>query len=311
MTGREPNNPELLHELEPIVARGLNRHLSTTTDWNPHEFVPYEEGRNYVKEPWQPSDSRLPDIAQISLEVNLLTEDNLPYYHLAIWDTFGHEEAWGEWVRRWTAEEGRHAIVLRDYLTVTRGIDPAVLEQGRMEMVQRGWYPGFVDIGPLDGVVFTSMQELATRISHRNTGLLTDDESAIRLTQRVATDENFHYVFYRDLAAAALQVAPSETMLAIRRQVLNFAMPGEDMPGFADKAKAMAKAGVYNLRIHLDQVVRPILFKHWKIDQITGLTDEAKQARDEVVAHMERLDRVANKLGHPIGPSAAAGETQD
>ncbi|MFM7718184.1 MAG: acyl-ACP desaturase [Actinomycetota bacterium] len=311
MPGREPNNPELLRELQPVVARGLNRHISTFSEWQPHEFVPYEEGRNYVKEPWQPSDSRLPDIAQISLEVNLLTEDNLPYYHLAIWDTFGHEEAWGEWVRRWTAEEGRHAIVLRDYLVVTRGIDPAVLEQGRMDMVQRGWYPEFAEIGPLDGVVFTSIQELATRISHRNTGLLTEDETAIRLTQRVATDENFHYVFYRDLAAAALQMAPSDMMLAIRRQVRNFAMPGEDMPGFADKAKAMARAGVYNLRIHHDQVLRPILFKHWKIDQLTGLTDEAKQARDDIVAHMARIDRIATKLGHPTGPSAASGEPQD
>ena len=35
--------------------------------------------------------------------------------------------AWVNWVGRWTAEEGRHAIVLRDYLTVTRNIDPVLL----------------------------------------------------------------------------------------------------------------------------------------------------------------------------------------
>jgi hypothetical protein len=27
---------------------------------------------------------------------------------------------------------------------------------------------------------------------------------------------------------------------------------GADMPGFLDKAKAMARAGVYNIRIHLE-----------------------------------------------------------
>jgi acyl-[acyl-carrier-protein] desaturase len=31
-------------------------------------------------------------------------------------------------IGRWTAEEGRHAIVLRDYLTVTRNVDPVALE---------------------------------------------------------------------------------------------------------------------------------------------------------------------------------------
>jgi acyl-[acyl-carrier-protein] desaturase len=303
MSHRPLSNGEILDELEPIVAEGLNRHLASSGEWFPHEFVPYEEGRNYLAEPWRPSDSRLPDIAQTALEVNLLTEDNLPYYHLGLWDTFGHHESWGEWVRRWTAEEGRHSIVLRDYLVVTRGVDPVELERGRMDMVQRGWYPGFAELGPLDGVAFTSVQELATRISHRNTGLVTADESAIKLTARVATDENLHYVFYRDLAQAALQVDPSAMMLAIHRQITNFQMPGAGMPGFADKARAMAKAGIYNLRIHHDQVLVPIVHSHWRLTEIDGLTDEAQRARDEILTHLERLDRVATKRGEPDAPA--------
>ena len=125
MTNTDPaSNEAVLHELMPLVETSLDRHLGATSEWFPHDYVPYEQGRNFVEEPWQPSDSRLPDIAQTALEINLLTEDNLPYYHLALWRTFGDEEAWGEWVRRWTAEEGRHAIVIRDYLTVTRGLRP-------------------------------------------------------------------------------------------------------------------------------------------------------------------------------------------
>ena len=139
---RSVSSEALLHELLPTVERSLDRHVNAATEWFPHEFVPYEEGRNFIVEPWKPADSHLPDVAQMALEVNLLTEDNLPYYHLAIWRTFGEDDVWGEWVRRWTAEEGRHAILLRDYLTVTRGVDPEKLEHGRMDMVQRGWqYP--------------------------------------------------------------------------------------------------------------------------------------------------------------------------
>ena len=69
----------------------------------PHDYVPYEVGRNYVDEPGEETDSALGIVSRTALEVNLLTEDNLPYYHLALWEIFGLGGVWGEWVRRWTA----------------------------------------------------------------------------------------------------------------------------------------------------------------------------------------------------------------
>jgi acyl-[acyl-carrier-protein] desaturase len=286
---------DLLKELEPTVRRGLETHLARATEWFPHEFVPYEVGRNYVEEPWEEADSDLSSVTRTALEVNLLTEDNLPYYHLALWDTFGKDGAWGEWARRWTAEEGRHAIVLRDYLTVTRGMDPVALERGRMEIVSRGYYPngGGSFANPLDGLVYTSLQELATRIAHRNTGAYTTDPLIEKLTARIAVDENLHYVFYRELAKAALEIDPSAMMMAIQRQVIGFAMPGLEIPEFKAKAIEMAKHGIYDLRIHHDQVVMPVLFKHWRIDQLTGLSEEAKQARQETLDFLVGLDALA------------------
>jgi acyl-[acyl-carrier protein] desaturase len=286
---------DTLQELEPAVRRGLESHLARATEWFPHEFVPYEVGRNYVEEPWEETDSELGPVTRTALEVNLLTEDNLPYYHLALWETFGSDGAWGEWTRRWTAEEGRHAIVLRDYLTVTRGMDPVALERGRMEQVSRGYYPenGGSFTNPLDGLVYTTLQELATRIAHRNTGAFTQDPTIGKLTSRIAVDENLHYVFYRELAKAALEIDPSAMMMAIQRQVSGFAMPGIEIPEFRAKAVEMAKHGIYDLRIHHDQVVMPVLFKHWRIDGLTGLSDEAKQARDATLTFLVGLDAMA------------------
>jgi acyl-[acyl-carrier-protein] desaturase len=257
--------------------------------------VPYEVGRNYVDEPWEEADSDLNAITRTALEVNLLTEDNLPFYHLAIWETFGKDGAWGEWVRRWTAEEGRHANVLRDYLTVTRGMDPVAMERGRMDQVSRGFYPenGGSFSNPLDGIAYTTLQELATRIAHRNTGIFTRDPLIEKLTARIATDENLHYVFYRELGKAALEVDPSAMMLAISRQVIGFAMPGIDIPEFRAKAIEIAKNGIYDLRIHHDQVVMPVLFKHWKIDTLTGLSEEAEAAREATMNFLPALDAMA------------------
>ena len=139
-TGSIPAD-EMLRLLEPTLVRGMERHLSAATEWFPHEYVPYEEGRNYVDEPWEENDSRSRIVAQTALEVNLLTEDNLPLLPPGALGHVRRRRAVGEWTRRWTAEEGRHAIVLRDYLTVTRGVDPVALERGRMDHVSRGYYP--------------------------------------------------------------------------------------------------------------------------------------------------------------------------
>jgi acyl-[acyl-carrier-protein] desaturase len=63
----------MLALLEPTMRRGLERHLSTATEWFPHEYVPYEVGRNYVDEPWEETDSALGIVSRTALEVNLLT----------------------------------------------------------------------------------------------------------------------------------------------------------------------------------------------------------------------------------------------
>ena len=281
-----------LEALEPVVARLLARHLEAAREWFPHEYVPWEQGRSFTEQPWSESDSRLDATARTALELNLLTEDNLPYYHLALWNVFGGHGAWGEWARRWTAEEARHSIAIRDYLITTRAVDPTALERERMEHVARGYYPRGID-GPFDALVYVTLQELATRIAHRNTGAVTGDPVAERLLVRVALDENLHYAFYRDVAAAAIELDPSAMVVAMHRQVLRFAMPGFELRSFRERAITIASAGIYDLRIHRDQVLRPVLLKHWKLEEIHGLSEEAERARDELLGFVEGLAQPA------------------
>ena len=74
----------LLTQLEATVKENLDRHLASAEGWMPHEYVPWSEGRNFAAlggEPWSAGQSRLSPIARAALELNLLTEDNLPSYH--------------------------------------------------------------------------------------------------------------------------------------------------------------------------------------------------------------------------------------
>jgi acyl-[acyl-carrier-protein] desaturase len=181
---RHPDH-DLLAELEPVAERLLERHLSMAKEWLPHEYIPWSLGRDFDTEPWTPDQPRLTGVAQAAFEVNLLTEDNLPSYHHQLLASFGRDRAWRTWSHRWTAEEGRHAIVLRDYLLVTRNIDPVALERGRMATLQQGWTP---DKPALGLMAYAAFQELATRISHRNTGRYSDDPVANKIMVRVAAD---------------------------------------------------------------------------------------------------------------------------
>jgi acyl-[acyl-carrier-protein] desaturase len=152
----------LLTDLEPVVAQLYDRHMAQSKEWFPHELVPWSRGRDYIPgETWDEAQAQLPSDVRSSLFVNLLTEDNLPYYSRTISAVFGRQSAWGAWVHRWTSEEGRHAIVIRDYLSVTRAIDPVVLERARMAQVMCAAVPE--PSTPEDGLVYVALQELATR----------------------------------------------------------------------------------------------------------------------------------------------------
>lgn len=287
---------DLLYDLEPVVAQNLERHLSLAKEWMPHDYVPWSEGRNFAflgGEDWHPEDSRLDPVAKTSMILNLLTEDNLPSYHREIATRFGRDGAWGEWVGRWTAEEGRHGVALRDYLVVTRGVDPVELERLRVIHMTNGYDSG--DKTMLQAVAYVSFQELATRVSHRNTGRATGCPIAEQLMQRIAVDENLHMVFYRNLVSAAFDRAPNETMQAVRDEIVGFTMPGIGMPDFTRNSVAIAKAGIYDLRLHHDDVVQPIL-RHWKTFEREDLTGDGAKARDELAEFLVQLDIQATRF---------------
>jgi acyl-[acyl-carrier-protein] desaturase len=286
------NEVDLLHELAPEAERLLERHLAQSKEWFPHELVPWDEVLKHdPRQPWSPDVRPMSDAVRRALIVNLLTEDSRPDYTTEISRMFGLDHAWGAWTRRWTAEEGRHSIVIRDYLTVTGSADPADLERGRMQHAEYGFHqPAW---GAADGFVYVALQELATRISHRNTGKLMEDKAGYDVMARVAADENMHYLFYKDVTAAAVALDPSTMVLAMERQVRHFQMPGAGIDGFSTHAKAIADAGIYDLAIHHDQILVPVVLRAWQLESLEGLSPEAEEARERLVHRLGRIGKVA------------------
>ncbi|HEY5026572.1 MAG TPA: acyl-ACP desaturase [Acidimicrobiales bacterium] len=291
----------LLAELLPTAERLVDRHLGMAKEWFPHDQVRWRSPpAPGAADPVQ----ALPDGIASALFVNVLTEDNLPYYFASIDNLFGRDGAWGYWTRRWTAEEGRHSIVIRDYLIMSGHIDPVTLERARMTQVTGGMTPQPTSIP--DAFAYLALQELATRIAHHNTGKALPDSEGYTVMKRVAADENLHHLFYRDLVSAALEIDPSGMIEAIKRQTLTFEMPGAGIPDFAHHAKAIARAGIYDLSLHHDSILKPVILGHWDVANRQGLTSSAAAARDRLVQFITRMGRAAARIKEPKASAVAA-----
>ncbi|MFN5601979.1 MAG: acyl-ACP desaturase [Acidimicrobiaceae bacterium] len=293
----------LLSELEPEAERLLNRHLESAEDWYPHEYVPWDRAQRLLTDGFSYGESELPEGVRSALLVNLLTEDNLPWYTRTISRMFGGESAWGTWAQRWTAEEGRHAIVMRDYITVSGLVEPRELEDGRMAQVSSAIVPE--PESAADGMCYVAVQELATRISHRNTGTMLD-KTGYDVMMKLSTDENRHHLFYRDMVTKLLELNPSLAVEALERQIVNFAMPGVGIPGFAEHSKAIAQAGIYDFAIHHEKIIMPLVFRQWAIDKVEGLSANAEKARDNLMRHIERVGKVAKRQAERRAAAEAA-----
>ncbi|MEA3216778.1 MAG: acyl-[acyl-carrier-protein] desaturase [Acidimicrobiia bacterium] len=301
----DSNDVRVLAELTPVAEQLLERHLGTAREWFPHELIPWSRAQDF-ESGWTWAAEDAPDATaglRSAIYLNLLTEDNLPYYFRDLERMFGADGAWGTWVRRWTAEEGRHSIVLRDYAVVTRIIDPVELERGRMCQVSGGTVPA--PDSPLDALVYVALQELATRIAHLNTAKVLPDRAGYEIMKRVAADENLHYLYYRDLVAAALELDPSAVVCSIHRQLRSFQMPGTGIPDFAAHSRAIAGAGIYDLGIYLEQIVVPVVLRYWGLEQLEGLDASGEQARQRTLNHISRLSRLAQRLEDRAQTSAA------
>jgi acyl-[acyl-carrier protein] desaturase len=294
---------ELLNTISPTVEDLVSTHRERRSHWYAHEHVPWEEGRNYRTEPWDPSQGTLAPEVRTALVLNLLTEDNLPYYHAELGRYLPEDSVFTRWQNLWTAEENQHAIAIRSYLLVSRNCDPVELEDDRLATMERGYQAEFDD--PIEVFVYTAAQELATRVSHRNAGKLADDPVAYDIMSRIATDENHHYLFYRGVVEALLKVDPELVLPAIQRVLSSFHMPGMTaIPGFARRALSMAKSGVYNLRVHHDRVVAPLL-RDFGIEKLSNLGPAAAEAQQDLLALPKDLVRRAEAFERRYGLAGA------
>lgn len=244
---QKPVANALIVELEPVVERELNRHLDTQEAWYAHDYVPFDQGENFAflgGKDWDESQTSLPRHITDAIEILLIIKDNLAGYHREFVEHFLLEKKWGRWMGRWTAEEHLHAIALRNYLVVTREVDPAANEDVRVEHVMKGYRAD--TYSQIETLVFMAFFERSNAVYTRNLQAQIEEPLLNALMGRIARDEERHEEFFGNLVAHCLTYERDETIAAIAARAAELEVVGADIDAYADKRKAVADAGIFD-----------------------------------------------------------------
>jgi acyl-[acyl-carrier-protein] desaturase len=253
-------------------------------------------GSCFKKNPWSIEQRKLPQPIYTAIETALLTEVNLPWFTTYLSDTFrGSLNVIKEFVHTWVAEEDQHSNLLENYLILTRNSNPKELHELRKMVVQGGFETSFTT--PIEAMTYASFQELATLVFYNNVAKAATpyDRDLATLLRRLAKDESLHYAFYRDAIKAHLDLEPNYLIYVIN-VLKGFFMPGQNMPNYDERMKAIATAANYGPHHYYKQVVQALV-DYWDIENLKPSAPEAEKARQDILKYCARLKRIADRFG--------------
>ena len=280
--------------LEGKLKELYQTHLERTAriDWSYHSLIPWERGRNFTTDPWHPSQATISPELAVAVETALLTEINLPWFTTGLTNIFaGSLEVLQDFVRTWTSEEDQHSNILETYLLVTRNADPDRLHRLRKIVVRNAWTPG--EATPLEGMIYTTVQELSTQAFYVNVARKADSEDPIlaHILRTVAKDETLHYTFYREAVKAHLEVNPNYVW-PIADVLMNFQMPGYLMPDFGERQRIISVGSNYGIAEYFRSVI-DVVVRIFDLKNQHPTYPEAQQALDKLNRYLDSLARLA------------------
>ena len=307
---------EVMLTLEKDIEATFGQFLIAPEEiWQPTDFLPNPQSDSFMDEVEEIRElsKELDDDFWISLVGDMITEEALPTYESWLLDLdginqHGEEKGWSSWIRRWTAEENRHGDVLNKYIYLSGRVNMREVEITSQHLIADGF-----DIGtardPYKTFVYTSFQELATFVSHGNVAKIARKagmKGLAKMSKIIAGDEMRHHLAYVEFIRQIFAVDPSEMMIAFRDMMkYKIEMPAmylresfEAKASLFDRFSDVAqRAGVYTAFDYIDILEK--LNEAWKIDKITGLTDEADKARTYLMRLPDRMKRIASRIVIP------------
>lgn len=160
----------------------------------------------------------------------------------------------------WGYEESKHGLALGDWMLKGGHRTEGQLLDMDNSVFEREWGLRYDD--PLASVVYTMVQEAATRVNYRNLRKVAGGRCPAldRVLELVQVDEAAHGGFFRRMVSIYLEEDRAATLERIRLVLNTFAMPaGQLLAGGRRRAEAVQALGIFDERVFYTEVVTPLL----------------------------------------------------
>ncbi len=308
-----PSRLEVIKSLEGFVSENIGSLLVPVEEsWQPSDFLPDMTKKTWMEEiaDMRTKALELPDELLVVLVGDMVTEEALPTYQTWINrlegttdETGASDNPWAKWSRGWTSEENRHGDLLNKYLYITGRVDMRAVEKTIHHLLNNGFDP-LTQNDPYLGFIYTSFQERATKISHRNVGVRAKkagDELLHRICGLIAGDEARHEKAYKLFMTKIFEVDTAQAIVAFATMMrTKITMPAILMSDgmandlFTNFSNVAQKTGVYTIRDYAEII--DDLVRHWKIETLTGLSDAAAKAQDYLCTLSARYEKLADRV---------------
>jgi acyl-[acyl-carrier-protein] desaturase len=308
-----PTKMEVVRSIEGYVGEHLGDFLKPVNDsWQPSDFLPdcSQPGWSERVAALQQEAAAIPDDLLVVLVGDMVTEEALPTYQTwlnrlpGITDMTGASDTpWAWWSRGWTAEENRHGDLLNRYLYLSGRVDMRAVETTIHHLINQGFDPQ-TDNDPYLGFIYTSFQERATKISHRNVATLASragDSTLHRICGTIAGDEARHEMAYKSFMTRIFEIDPIGAITAfatmMKRKIV---MPAVLMRDQSEEhlylrfSRVAQRTGVYTVKDYAEII--DSLVNHWDIEHIPGLSDLAAKAQDYLCSLATRYRALAQRV---------------
>jgi len=312
----------VIESMQAFVGENLGLLASIEKAWQPTDYLPDLEAEDWREQvqAFRDAAQSISDEMLVVLVGDMVTEEALPNYsvsfNLIAQETDGDtQRPWTQWMRGWTAEENRHGDLLNAYLRLTGRVDMRAVELTVHYLIAKGFNPKTFP-EPYNGLIYTSFQERATRISHRNAGSIVGgqgDGNLAVICGRIAGDESRHEVFYTRMTGKVFDVDPNGAMLAFGRMLRTMiAMPGRLMfdgkdPDLFDNFAVVAqRVGVYTVHDYAGIIEH--LVRTWGVGE-RSVAGSAAKAQEWLCRQAEKYLRCADEVAARVaaqGPRAFA-----
>ncbi|MBE7499272.1 MAG: acyl-ACP desaturase [Verrucomicrobiales bacterium] len=303
---------EVVRSMEPFLREHIDSLLKPVEEsWQPADLLPdmaAGDWRSQLSE-FRERAQALPDELLVCLVGDMITEEALPSYQTwlnrlqGVEDPSGTSDApWARWGRGWTAEENRHGDLLNQYLYLSGRVDMRAIQTSIQYLINHGFDPHTGD-DPYLGFVYTTFQERATKISHRNVGDLgkrAGEDRLHRICGLIAADEARHERAYKLFMSRIFTLDPNGAVLAFAQMMRTTIVmpaqlmgPGGDPSLFARFSRVAQKAGVYTAADYAGIIAA--LLADWNVARLRGLSGEAAEAQDYLCGLAHRYQRLADR----------------